>query len=151
MEKKKSSNWLYIVLAIAVGYFIFDNLTSDKSVLKLSKSKNIFSLTKAKKVDFNLQTLAQEEKEFFKFRKIASSVSYSTNPFYFPIKKARKTVKKPAFSVTIEEIYDGEVPYIQINGDLLTIDDEYKGWKIIEITSDGARFQKNGTKVFIKK
>ncbi len=146
--EKKTNKWLYIVLVIAVGVFIFDSLTSEKSLVKLKKP-NISNLIKpAKDERFNKQKLFAELNELNQYRNYFQTAAFPKNPFYKPIQKRKiRTIKaKPGLVAVVKQIIEGDPPYAEIDDQILTVGDTYKGWRIVSIKGNKVVFEKDGRK-----
>lgn len=158
-KKKSSSKILYIALGIVLIVFLWDNFTSEESIINLSKkskdilgkSKDILGINENTDIKFNLVNFEKEKKEIHKFKNWVSANPPQQNPFYRPIKgKVRKVYKKkPSLSAKITQIIDGNPPYAEIEGQYLTIGEKYKGWEITSITERGVTFKKGANRITI--
>ena len=164
-KKKSSSKILYIALGIVLIVFLWDNFTSEESIINLSKkskdilgkskdilgkSKDILGINENTDIKFNLVNFEKEKKEIHKFKNWVSANPPRQNPFYRPIKgKVRKVYKKPSLAAKITQIIDGNPPYAEIAGQYLTIGEKYKGWEITSITERGVTFKKGANRITI--
>ncbi|GAB4170449.1 MAG: hypothetical protein Kow00108_04540 [Calditrichia bacterium] len=145
-EEKKSSKLLYILLAVVVAFFLYDSFTSDKSLVKLKKTgKQILNSINQEDKKFDKNTLMIELAKLNKFKNVAMNSEFKQNPFYKPIKRTVVTRKpKPGLIADIKQIIEGDPPYAEIDDQILTVGDFYKGWKIIEIKGNKVKFEKDG-------
>lgn len=151
-NEKKSNKWLYIVLVISIGIFLFDSLTSDKSLVKIKKTAVTSLLPTAKKEQgkFNIKKLYEGLNNLKFYENYYKKSQFPQNPFYQPVAVKRKVSKpKPGLVAVIKQIIEGDPPYVEIDDQILTIGDTYKGWKITKIEKDKVYFEKEGQKAIL--
>lgn len=153
-KQQKKNTWLYIVLAVAVAVFIFDSLTSDQSLVKVTASRS--KQTKAQDgqtVKVTEDVIISEQQKIFSYRKKFLQASFKKNPFFKPItrQEVARPKPKPGLVVMITQIIEGNPPYAEIDGQFLTIGDLVEGWRIVEIKDGKVTFEKNGERTILSK